>query len=247
MKYASYEVMARKRRRQLKTCVTHVSDDLDQSAVAITIADPLALIALARTDPVTAAREGQAAATTLETGFNDYHIGLIGTAYASAYHMVRTDGAWIQFLRDPGWGGLTGKPKDTLRSQNRMLHHVMRYMFRAEGQVARARVRVYANMLIDRFHKGFSPEKVVPLINRWGIENLRKVGEAQRRAEREGTNTYFDDLNDEGSDEIESSSTPAKIEVQDLTPAQTERCVGVLATFNAEFMALLQSSRKKVG
>ena len=167
-----------------KMCETHSSDERDDTGVSITFADPLELITLAREDPVMVAREAQAVMTTLETGFNQHRIEVIGAAYAAAYHMLMTDGAWQKFLKCPCWGGLSGKPKNTLRHMNRALHHVLRYVFRAEAAAARNRVRVYANMLVDQFHKGFKPEDVVPLIRSRGIESLRKEGEAARKAVR---------------------------------------------------------------
>lgn len=228
-----------RRRRAPETCVTHNSNDVDHGTAMIEVSDPLALISLARENPVLAARQGQTAMTTLQTGFNEHQIGIIGTAYASAYYMTRADSAWEQFLKDPGWAGLTGKPKNTLRHRKRMLHHVMRYVFQAEAKSARDRVRVYANMLVDRFNENFPPDDVVPLIKRYGIEALRREGEARRRAARKcAKDSYFSDLRNLGKDDAVSAPSPTTSAKPKLTQAQIKRLTRDLVDLNVGLMRL---------
>ena len=150
-------------------CETHLSEQAEDRTATVAITDPVALVTMARDAPVQAAREAQAAMTTLDAGFNEHKIGIIGACYASAFHMLRTEGAWEKFIKDPGWADLQHPPKNTMKAKNDMLQHVLRYVFRARGEAARRRVRVYGGMLQRRFDKGFKPEGVVSLINSQGI------------------------------------------------------------------------------
>lgn len=236
----------RRSRGSAERCETHLSDRLDQQAATICITDPSALVALARDAPVLAAREAQIAMTTLETGFQKHRVGLIGAAYASAYYMIRTDGAWEKFLKDAGWADLTGKPKNTLRARNNMLLHVLRYVFRAEGNNARRRVRVYAGMLQDRFDKSFKPEGAIPLIDSRGIEELRKEGVALRKAVRAQAprDKWLDGLNALADDEPEPAPMSPIRPGRKLTPARIHTCVALLETFNAAMLRYLSDQAK---
>ncbi|GJE12241.1 hypothetical protein [Methylobacterium longum] len=188
-----------RRTRGPKGCVTHLSADDDEGPATITITDPLAIIGMARGQPVVAAHAAQTAWITLDTGFREHRIGIIAAAYAAAYHMIRTDRAWEQFIKHPGWGGLGRRPKNTLNARNNMLRHVLRFVFQAKSNKVKRRVRVYALMLDRRYHAGFKPEDVMPLIKRHGIECLREQEAARRKAEapEAGPDHYFADLNDD--------------------------------------------------
>lgn len=224
-------------RNSAKRCETHLSQRLDEQVATISITDPAALVALAREAPVSAARETQIAMTTLQTGFNKHRIGIMGAGYASAYHMLRTDGAWEQFIKDPGWDDLSNRPKNTMRARNHILLHVMRYVFRAEGETARRRVRVYAGMLQDCFDKSFKPEGVIPLINSRGIEVLRAEGVALRK---NGTkNRYLDDLNNIDDEDPAPSPTQPAPHWRRLKPAQIDEAVALLNTFNGAMLDYL--------
>ncbi|MBM0207363.1 hypothetical protein JNW90_33580 [Micromonospora sp. STR1s_5] len=215
-------------------CVTHISDQLDESAVTITLSDPMELVALARHQPVLAAREAQAAMTTLDVGFNSDRNGLIGAAYASAFHMMRTDGAWEHFIKDPGWGGLSRLPRNSMGHRNRMLGQVLRYVFRAEGEQARRRVRVYASALQHRFDKGCKPDEVASVIRRVGIEELRRQEVARRKAEhhREAPHAHLQDLNDLAHSPSVPRPEQQKKARSGLTPAQIAECLTALNAVN---------------
>ena len=223
-----------------ETCVTHVSDDAEQVEVAIT--NPMTLINLAKVDPIAAAQEGQAAATTLEAWSSQYKIELIGTSYASAHYMNQ-NGDWHKFVKDIGWGDLP-KPKATFAQRKRILYHVMRYIFRAKTPKDLNRVGVYANMLIDNFNKGFPPDKVVPLIKEFGVEGLRVKGETERRLRKNPpVNSYFKNLSQIGQDDIPPSE-PNFWRVRfppphGLKPPQIKRVSAAIDRFRADFMRYL--------
>lgn len=225
-------------RRHSKTCETHLFDQFGGATTTISIIDPVALVTMAREAPVAVAREAQVAMRTLDSGFNEHRISVIGAAYASAYHMMRTDRAWERFIKDPGWDDLSNRPKNTLRARNNMLLHVLRYVFRAEGEAARRRVRVYAGMLQDHFNKGFKPEGVISLIRTHGIEALREEGVALRRSGVR--DRYLDDLDADDDENTTSAPKCHKRRRPALTPAQVDKCKAALATFNAEMKRYLE-------
>ncbi|GJE48407.1 hypothetical protein GOFOIKOB_1436 [Methylobacterium tardum] len=241
------EALDRRSQRSSKMCETHLSDRLNDHSATISITDPAALLVLAREAPVSAAREAQIAMRTLRTGFKEHRVGIIGAAYASAYHMMRTDRAWELFIKDPGWDDLSNRPKNTKRARHHMLLHVLRYVFRAEGGNARRRVRVYAGMLQDRFHKGFKPEGVIPLIKSRGIEALRDEGVALRKGIQKGSkDKYFADLNSVDDEDRTPTAPLPKPRWRKLKPAQIGEAIALMNTFNGAMLRYLSEQTEQV-
>ena len=167
------------------------------------------LFEMANIFPMYAAKECRQKIAHLERGYHANLRHCVAEAYAVAYGMARDYDDWSAFTKDGFWKKRKKRPR--ANHQNKILLHVMVYVFDATSKNAYDRAGKYARALEKYFNEGVKPSKIEKIIEEnGGLEALlRSAQEARKLAKKKARSTddsYFNDLDDFDLDESTSDA-----------------------------------------
>ena len=153
------------------------------------------LFEMANFSPVHAAKECRQKIANLKRGYRAQLRHCVAEAYGVAYGMARDNDAWCAFVKEGFWKKRKKRPR--ANRQNKILLHVMVYVFDATSKNAYDRAWKYATALEKYFNEGVKPGKIEKIIEETGgLEALlRSAQEARKLAKKKALfadESYFD-------------------------------------------------------
>jgi hypothetical protein len=153
------------------------------------------LFELATVAPMDAAKECRQKIAHLEFGYQAKLRRCVAEAYAVAYAMQYDHKAWLALIKDEFWKKRKKRPRAD--HKNKIMLHVMVYVFDATSKNAYDRAWKYATALEEFFNNGVKPKKIEKKIEaNGGLEALLRTALQARKLARKNArfadDAYFD-------------------------------------------------------
>lgn len=233
-----------------KRCESHdlrgLKRETPKETTEISLANPLFIMELARTEPNLAASHAKSAVSSLNSGFNHRKHQLLGSAVGIAYNLQAVRGEWRLFCKHPFWDSFKRRPKNSARSRNKALPYVMRFIFDAKSQNEINVTNRYAKMLEIEYNTSVNPEDIADIIQSYGgIEKMRRARvqvreEDRRKARRRKAEAAIKDLDDLDDKE---TGDPVDVHTASSKSAQSNKTMTELDIFYAAAKKYLANRR----